>query len=78
MDIFEKIAFAQSMSDDTRKQNLIPMLEDLLSVATGEHAELKLDKKTEMLSMVIGNEFKQISVKNDNALGLVRDVIANI
>ena len=40
MDIFEKIAFAQSMSDDTRKQNLIPMLEDLLSVATGEHIEL--------------------------------------
>ena len=31
-----------------------------------------------MISMVIGNEFKQISVKNDNALGLVRDVIANI
>lgn len=78
MDIFEKIAFAQSMSDDTRKQNLIPMLEDLLSVAIGEHIELKLDKKTEMISMVIGNEFKQISVKNDNALGLVRDVIANI
>ena len=78
MDIFEKIAFAQSMSDDTRKQNLIPMLEDLLSVATGEHIELKLDKKTVMISMVIGNEFKQISVKNDNALGLVRDVIANI
>ena len=78
MDIFEKIAFAQSMSDDTRKQNLIPMLEDLLSVATGEHIELKLDKKTEKISMVIGNEFKQISVKNDNALGLVRDVIANI
>ena len=52
MDIFEKIAFAQSMSDDTRKQNLIPMLEDLLSVATGEHIELKLDKKTEMISMV--------------------------
>ena len=78
MDIFEKIAFAQSMSDDTRKQNLIPMLEDLLSVATGEHIELKLDKKTETISMVIGNEFKQISVKNDNALGLVRDVIANI
>lgn len=78
MDIFEKIAFAQSMSDDTRKQNLIPMLEDLLSVATGEHNDLKLDKKTEMISMVIGNEFKQISVKNDNALGLVRDVIANI
>lgn len=78
MDIFEKIAFAQSMSDDTRKQNLIPMLEDLLSVATSEHIELKLDKKTEMISMVIGNEFKQISVKNDNALGLVRDVIANI
>lgn len=78
MDIFEKIAFAQSMSDDTRKQNLIPMLEDLLSVATGEYIELKLDKKTEMISMVIGNEFKQISVKNDNALGLVRDVIANI
>ena len=78
MDIFEKIAFAQSMSDDTRKQNLIPMLEDLLSVAKGEHIELKLDKKTEMISMVIGNEFKQISVKNDNALGLVRDVIANI
>ena len=78
MDIFEKIAFAQSMSDDTRKQNLIPMLEDLLSVATGEHIELKLDKKTERISMVIGNEFKQSSVKNDNALGLVRDVIANI
>ena len=78
MDIFEKIAFAQSMSDDTRKQNLIPMLEDLHSVATGEHIELKLDKKTEMISMVIGNGFKQISVKNDNALGLVRDVIANI
>ncbi len=78
MDIFEKIAFAQSMSDDTRKQNLIPMLEDLLSVATGEHIELKLEKKKEMISMVIGNEFKQISVKNDNALGLVRDVIANI
>jgi len=32
MDIFEKIAFAQSMSDDTRKQNLIPMLEDLLNL----------------------------------------------
>ena len=78
MDIYEKIAFAQSMSDDTRKQNLIPMLEDLISVATGEHIELELDKKTEMISMVIGNEFKQISVKNDNALGLVRDVIANI
>ena len=78
MDIFEKIAFAQSMSDDTRKQNLIPMLEDLLSVATGEHFELKLDKKTEMISMVIGNEFKQISVKDDSALGLVRDVISNI
>ena len=78
MDIFEKIAFAQSMSDDTRKQNLIPMLEELLSVATGEHIELNWEKKTEMISMVIGNEFKQISVKNDNALGLVRDVIANI
>ena len=78
MDIFEKIALAQSMSEDKRKQNLIPMLEDLISLATGEHAELKLDKKTEMILMVIGNEFKQISVKNDNALGLVRDVIANI
>ena len=54
------------------------MLEDLISLATGEHAELKLDKKTQMLSMVLGQEFKQISVKDDSALSLVRDVIANI
>ena len=78
MDIFEKIALAQSMSEDKRKQNLIPMLEDLISLATGEHAELKLDKKTQMLSMALGQEFKQISVKDDSALSLVRDVIANI
>lgn len=78
MDIFEKIAFAQSMSDDTRKQNLIPLLEDVISLATGEHAELSLDKKSEVMSLRLGSEFKQFSVKGDNALGLVRDVISNI
>lgn len=40
MDIFEKIAMAQSLSDDKRKQSLIPLLEDVISLATGEHAEL--------------------------------------
>lgn len=78
MDIFEKIAMAQSLSDDKRKQSLIPLLEDVISLATGEHAELSLDKKSEVMSLRLRSEFKQFSVKGDNALGLVRDVLSNI
>lgn len=78
MDIFEKIAMAQSLSDDKRKQSLIPLLEDVISLATGEHAELSLDKKSEVMSLRLGSEIKQFSVKGDNALGLVRDVLSNI
>ena len=78
MDIFEKIAMAQSLSDDKRKQSLIPLLEDVISLASGEHAELSLDKKSEVISLRLGSEFNQFSVKGDNALGLVRDVLSNI
>jgi hypothetical protein len=78
MDIFEKIAMAQSLSDDKRKQSLIPLLEDVISLATGEHAELSLDKKSEVMSLRLGSEFKQFSVKGDSASALVRDVFDNI
>ena len=45
MDIFEQIAIAQSLSDSKRKECLIPLLEDVISLATGEHTELSLEKK---------------------------------
>lgn len=78
MDIFEKIAMAQSLSDSKRKECLIPLLEDVISLATGEHTELSLEKKSEVISLRLGSELKQFSVKGDSALGLVRDVLSNI
>ena len=70
MDIFDRIIAATSMNEEQRKLKAIPLLQELVTLTTGEECFLKLNE--------CGQAFKQISVKGDSASALVRDVFDNI
>lgn len=78
MDIFDRIIVATSLNENQRKIKAIPLLQELVTLTTGEECFLKLNEKTEQLTIQYGQEIKQISVKGDSALALVRDVFENI
>ena len=78
MDIFDRIIAATSMNEKQRKLKAIPLLQELVTLTTGEECFLKLNEKNELLTIQCGQAFKQISVKGDSASALVRDVFDNI
>ena len=78
MDIFDRFIVATSLNENQRKIKAIPLLQELVTLTTGEECFLKLNEKTEQLTIQYGQEIKQISVKGDSALALVRDVFENI
>lgn len=78
MDIFDKIIATTSLNENQRKLKAIPLLQELVTLTTGEECFLKLNEKTEQITIQCGQSIKQISVKGDSALALVRDVFENI
>lgn len=73
-DIFGAILKATSMTEEQRIEKSLPLLRDLIEIATGEHTELQL-LPDEYIQLRVGSELYKIDVKGDSALALIRDVL---
>ena len=73
-DIFDAILNATSLTEEQRKEKSLPLLRDLIEIATGEHTELQL-LPDEYIQLRVGSELYKIDVKSDSALALIRDVL---
>lgn len=73
-DILNAIVKATSMTEEQRIEKSLPLLRDLIEIATGEHTELQL-LPDEYIQLRVGSELNQIDVKGDSALAMIRDVI---
>lgn len=73
-DIFDSIVKATSMTEEQRIAKSLPLLRDLIEIATGEHTELQL-LPDEYIQLRVGSELYKIDVKGDSALALIRDVL---
>lgn len=73
-DIFDAILNATSLTEEQRIDKSLPLLRDLIEIATGEHTELQL-LPDEYIQLRVGSELYKIDVKSDSALALIRDVL---
>lgn len=76
-DIFDAILKATSMTEEQRIEKSLPLLRDLIEIATGEHTELQL-LPDEYIQLRVGSELNQIDVKGDSALALIRDILDRV
>lgn len=76
-DIFNAIRKATSMTEEQRIEKSLPLLRDLIEIATGEHTELQL-LPDEYIQLRVGSELYQIDVKGDSALALIRDILDRV
>ena len=76
-DIFDAILNATSLTEEQRKEKSLPLLRELIEIATGEHTELQL-LPDEYIQLRVGSELNQIDVKGDSALALIRDILDRV
>lgn len=76
-DILNAIVKATSMTEEQRIEKSLPLLRDLIEIATGEHTELQL-LSDEYIQLRVGSELNQIDVKGDSALALIRDILDRV
>ena len=76
-DIFDSIVKATSMTEEQRIEKSLPLLRDLIEIATGEHTELQL-LPDEYIQLRVGSELNQIDVKGDSALAFIRDILDRV
>lgn len=76
-DILNAIVKATSMTEEQRIEKSLPLLRDLIEIATGEHTELQL-LPDEYIQLRVGSELNQIDVKGDSALALIRDILDRV
>ena len=76
-DIFDSIVKATSMTEEQRIAKSLPLLRDLIEIATGEHTELLL-LPDEYIQLRVGSELYKIDVKGDSALALIRDILDRV
>jgi hypothetical protein len=73
-DILNAIVKATSMTEEQRIEKSLPLLRDLIEIATGEHTELQL-LPDGYLAVTLGSDTGKIDIKGDSALAMIRDVI---
>ena len=76
-DIFDAILNATSLTEEQRKEKSLPLLRELIEIATGEHTELQL-LPDEYIQLRVGSELYKIDVKGDSALALIRDILDRV
>lgn len=75
--IFDAIVKATSMTEDQRIEKALPLLRELIEIATGEKTELQL-LQDEYIAVKIGSDTGKINIKGDNALSMIKDVLNHI
>lgn len=76
-DIFDSIIKATSMNEEQRIDKALPLLRELIEIATGEHTELEL-LPDGYIGVTLGSDTGKIDIKGDNALSMIKDVLNHI
>lgn len=66
------------LSDQERKKAMLPVLAQLLKIASGEDVELSLSSSHDSVLIKLGSELRTVNVECDNALGMLKDIVKNI
>lgn len=76
-DIFNAIRKATSMTEEQRINKSLPLLRELIEIATSERTELQL-LPDGYIAVTLGSETEKINIKGDNALSMIKDVFNHI
>lgn len=65
------------MTEEQRINKSLPLLRELIEIATSERTELQL-LPDGYIAVTLGSETEKINIKGDNALSMIKDVFNHI
>ena len=68
MDIFDRIIAATSMNEEQRKLKAIPLLQELVTLTTGEECFLKLNEKNELHTIQCGQAVDRLILERSASI----------